>query len=124
MKKTKIFCSHAKADLKELVSVKTSWLSELHEVVCTKLGVENTRTPYEILRDQNGMLLGGDEIDEEIEAGIDACNLALLFISEAYILSENCAKEVELLLERGKTVIPIEMEKEWYNYESSIRTSY
>ncbi|UWQ59346.1 toll/interleukin-1 receptor domain-containing protein [Leisingera caerulea] len=119
MRQTKIFCSYAWEDTEEIANLKTSWLGELHEAIELKLGTRNTRSPYRLLRDRDGIVFGGDSISQKIAAAILECDIALLFVSEAYILSPDCAKEARLLAEQDKTIIVVEMFMEWHKRPDS-----
>lgn len=120
MRQTRIFCSYAWRDIEEFANLKTSWLGELHKAIEGKLGTGFTRSPYKLLRDRDGMIVGGDTISEQISAAIAECDIALLFVSEAYILSPDCTKEARLLHEQNKTIIVVEMLKDWNTRKDSL----
>ncbi|MEP3893220.1 MAG: toll/interleukin-1 receptor domain-containing protein [Litorimonas sp.] len=119
MNKIKIFWSYACADLQPIANVNTSWLAELAHEVRRVLGTQDSRGEYEIIRDSDGMIKAGDVIDEQITENIEACDLGILVISDAYLRSKWCAKEAKLFLDKGKPVLIAEMLGGWNDHEAS-----
>ncbi|MCK0143009.1 toll/interleukin-1 receptor domain-containing protein [Aliiroseovarius sp. F20344] len=119
MRKAKIFCSYAQDDIREYANLRTSWLGELYASIEQNLGARNTRSPYQFLRDRDGMIVGGDIIPDAVAEAINSCDLAVLFMSEAFVLSEECEREVRLLVELNKTIIVVEILKDWHEIQDS-----
>ena len=57
--------------------------------------------------DVGGGLTKGQELLKQIEEGIEGAFVALIFLSDAYVMSENCRKEFGFISRGGKAIVPI-----------------
>lgn len=113
MDKIQVFFSYAHADHTPGRVTNTSWLSELFDQLFYELKVEHKRSHYGVLLDRDGAINYGGDIDTSVTEAVKTCDIALLFLSPSYCASPNCADEVQQLLDMGKTVIPVEIERHW-----------
>lgn len=113
MDKIQVFFSYAHADHTPGRVTDTSWLSELFDQLFYELKVEHKRSPYGVLLDRDGAIRYGGDIDTSVSEAVNSCDIALLFLSPSYCASPNCADEVRQLLDLGKIVIPVEIERHW-----------
>ena len=113
MDKIQVFFSYAHADHTLSSVTRTSWLSELFQLLFDDLKARDKRSPYRVLLDRDGAIRYGDDIDTSVAQAVETCDIALLFLSPSYARSPNCADEVKQLLAAGKDVIPVEIERDW-----------
>lgn len=111
--KVSVFVSYSHADTRPRSIVDMSRLGVLMSDVKHDLGIHDGRSPYRIVRDAEGALTAGDDIDETIAAAIDAADVGLVFLSRAYCRSENCRFELRRLVDKGKRIVLVELEEAW-----------
>ena len=111
--KISVFVSYSHADTRPRSIVDMSRLGVLMSDIKHDLGIHDGRSPFRILRDAEGTLTAGDDIDATVSAAIDAADVGLVFLSRGYCRSENCRFELQRLLEKGKRVILVELEEAW-----------
>lgn len=54
---------------------------------------------------------GGDSLYDEIYKGIRGCKLVLPCVTEKYLISSNCSREISLAHKVGKPIVAIALEK-------------
>lgn len=113
MDKVQIFVSYAHADAEPYPAFTASRVSRILEQIKYNLRCHDPRSEYKILRDAEGLLHVGDNIDDEINNAIEICDLGLIMFSKSYSRSEECFNEIKELLEKEKRIIIIELEDCW-----------
>jgi len=56
-------------------------------------------------------LVGGKDLDKEMEEGIKHADVVILFLDDAYVRSNNCRKEYLFSTKHGKYIIPVLMDR-------------
>lgn len=54
---------------------------------------------------------GGDSLYDEIDKGIRGCKVVLPCVTEKYLISSNCRREIILAHKVGKPIVAIALEK-------------
>lgn len=67
-----------------------------------------------------GQMGGGDKLFAQIDAGIRGAKVVICCMNTAYAQSDNCSREVHLTISTGKTLIPLQMEKQTWPPEGAL----
>ena len=114
-RKISIFISYSHTDAKSRPSVDSSRLRELLADIKYDLNIHDSRSDFEILRDVENVIRISDDIDEKVGRSIEACDMAMVFLSAAYCRSESCEDELRKLADQGKRIFLIELDEIWAN---------
>ncbi|CAM4771267.1 unnamed protein product [Rotaria magnacalcarata] len=67
-----------------------------------------------------GQMGGGDKLFAKLDAGIRGAKVVICCMNKAYAQSDNCSREVHLTISTGKTLIPLQMEKQTWPPEGAL----
>ncbi|CAF3691039.1 unnamed protein product [Rotaria socialis] len=67
-----------------------------------------------------GQMGGGDKLFAKLDAGIRGAKVIICCMNKAYAQSDNCSREVHLTVSTGKTLIPLQMEKQTWPPEGAL----
>jgi len=67
-----------------------------------------------------GQMGGGDKLFAQIDAGIRGAKVVICCMNQAYPQSDNCSREVHLTISTGKSIIPLQMEKQIWPPEGAL----
>ena len=67
-----------------------------------------------------GQMGGGDKLFTKIDAGIRGAKVVICCMNKSYAQSDNCSREVHLTISTGKSLIPLQMEKQNWPPEGAL----
>ena len=86
-----------------------------------ELRTNDRRSEFAVLRDEQGMLFAGDNLDMEITAAIEEAHIGLILVSRSYCYSKECRKELVQLIQKQKKLCIVETENAWEgDYEKAL----
>lgn len=112
-RQVKVFVSYAQADMVSRDGFKLSRVGQILRDISHELAVHSEQSRFRLVMEKDPALPSGADVVESIHQAIDECDIGLVLLSGAYSFSENCAEELRLLLEKGKTIVPVETDKVW-----------
>ena len=102
----RVVCVHALC--LDLLSLNTS---RERECVCARILLP--RTHHQVHADvlcwldvEGGLSAGADHVKQMVD-GVMKAHVVVIFLSDAYVLSENCRREYETAVQHSKYILPI-----------------
>jgi hypothetical protein len=114
MRHIKLFISYCHADLRPRPGFKESRVGRMIEDVKYDLHCHSERSPFKILRDEE-IASVSQNFREIIQAAINECDMALVFLSSDFCASEECEAEFVQLIEARKPLFLVDTEPAWFN---------
>jgi hypothetical protein len=114
MRQIKLFISYCHADLRPPPGFNESHVGLMMEDVKYDLHCHSERSPFKILRDDE-IASVSQNFRQIIQAAINECDMALVFLSSYYCASEECEAEFVQLIEAGKPLFLVDTEPAWFN---------
>jgi TIR domain len=121
MSKVRIFVSYAHADFVPLRPYNDSRVLCILDAIKHGLRCHDQRSVFAILRDREGLIPPGYNIDQRIDEAIAACDIGLVLLSKSYCDSEECRAELHKLLAQDKYLVIVETENIWDDLEGDMR---
>jgi TIR domain len=109
MRQLKLFISYSHADLEPHPVFKESRIGQIMKEVKHELKCHSSRPRFKILRDVEIMHVS-DNFRQKIQQAIADCDMAIVFLSEDYCISEECEAELVQLIEAEKPLFLVETE--------------
>jgi TIR domain len=111
----KLFISYSHADLKPRPGFEDSRVGRMMADVKHDLCCYSDRSPFKILRDEE-ITSVSENFRQVIQAAINECDMALVFLSPNFCASEECEAELAQLIEAakaGKPLFIVDVEPPW-----------
>ena len=77
------------------------------------MGTDGMRKRFTIIKDDRGVLRTSDRINERLSKQMANADIALVFLSENYCLSESCEQELQNFVAQNKTLFLVELDNTW-----------
>jgi hypothetical protein len=116
MRPIKLFISYCHADMRPRPGFKESRVGRILDDVKYELHCHSERSPFKIFRDVE-ITTVSEDFRPIIQAAIDECDMALVFLSSDFCSSEECEVEFAQLIESRKPLFLIDTEPAWFNDE-------
>lgn len=113
MSDCKILVSYSRADDEPPPGFDISRKDILFRKIRHELKDHDSRSPWTFLMDKRGVIHGGDEWDAKFFEAMEACHIGLAFLTESYVRSEPCRRELAGFLRRGLPTCMVELEEVW-----------
>lgn len=110
---TSIFVSYSHQDERPHPRLQSSRFGELLEELRHELGADGMRKRFTIIKDDGGALRTSDRINVRLSEQMASADIALIFLSENYCLSDSCERELREFVAQSKTLFLVELDDTW-----------
>lgn len=115
-----LFLSYAHVDMDPVPGMKSSRPKEIVDDILYELGCRDSRCPFKIWQDVEGVNAGENHRNETRDA-IEKCNAGIVLLTPAYMRSRECKIEFSQLLKLKKQVYIVETDDLWTkNFENEL----
>ena len=105
----RMFVSYARGDFEATLGGPGRG-AEMYQYLRQRLQIGDRRSLIQSLRDNENVVMEGDDYRDNLEVSMRDCDFALVILSQYYVKSPSCLWELEMLLAEGKPLHVAELE--------------